>query len=155
MRVEVQNLSQWSKLDRRFFAFISKAVVTVPNDRPLAAARVDRDERDLVCRAFNDLREVDVDVVIYQRLKSKLPFRIGPETSGVSRLQSETPERHHRSRRLPARRLLVREQSHLRVERRILGHDNQVIDGIQSETDGVKRFVCGKAKWKMHLSRLK
>ena len=75
--------------------------------------------------------------------------------SGLPERRCEMRQARAISLCLPASGLLVLEQSHFRVERRILRHDNQVIDGIQSETNSVKRLVRGQAKWKMHLSQLK
>lgn len=47
--------------------------------------------------------------------------------------------------------LRVLEETHFRIERRILGNDDQMIDGIQPETDRVERFVGGGFEWKKHL----
>jgi len=45
----------------------------------------------------------------------------------------------------------VLEETHLRIERRILGNDDQMIDGIEPETDGVERLVGRGFEWKTHL----
>ncbi len=72
----MQHTSQRTKFDRCFFRLVGEPFVAIPDDRALAAARVDGDERDLVGRAFDDLGEVDVDAFVFQRLQAKLPFRI-------------------------------------------------------------------------------
>ena len=54
-------------------------------------------------------------------------------------------------RSLPAGGLLMVEQPYLCVEGRIFRHEDQVIDGVESEANGVKRFVYRKRKWKSHL----
>src|SRR6185369_5763672 len=68
--VEVQHLSQRSKFSGRVFRSVSKRVVTIPNDRPLATAHVARDKCDLVFRTFDDLREVEVHVLVAHCLKT-------------------------------------------------------------------------------------
>src|SRR5688500_8502718 len=61
VRVEMQHSSQGRKLGRRFLRFVSKPLVTVPDDGPFATARVDGDERDLVLRIFDHFGKVAVD----------------------------------------------------------------------------------------------
>src|SRR6185436_10803575 len=43
-------------------------------------------------------------------------------------------------------------EPHLCIEGRILRHHDQVIDGVESEANSVKRFVCRSGKWKLHSS---
>ena len=43
------------------------------------------------------------------------------------------------------------EDSYLRIERRILGYNNQVVDGVEPEPDSVERLVRGCFEWKKHL----
>jgi len=47
------------------------------------------------------------------------------------------------------------EQPHLCIEGRIFRHYDQVIDGVESKTNGVKWFVCRSGKWKLHSPQLK
>src|SRR6478609_2673832 len=43
-------------------------------------------------------------------------------------------------------------EPHLCIEGRIFRHHDQVIDGVESEANGVKRFVSRSGKWKLHSS---
>src|SRR6185369_9154427 len=109
--IEVQHSTQRTNLNRRFFGFVSEALVAVPNDRSLSAPRVDGDERYLISRAFDDLREIDVDAVVFQRFETKHAFLIRAKTSGVSSLQTQPAQCDHRGRGLPAGRLRVFEKT--------------------------------------------
>jgi hypothetical protein len=39
------------------------------------------------------------------------------------------------------------QQPHLCIERRILGHDDQMVDRVQAKADAVKGFVVRKLEW--------
>src|SRR6185369_13076276 len=43
-------------------------------------------------------------------------------------------------------------EPHLCIEGRIFRHEDQVIDGVETEANGVKRFVGRRGKWKLHSS---
>src|ERR1044072_4982660 len=44
------------------------------------------------------------------------------------------------------------EQSHLCIESRIFRHEDQVIDGVESKANGVKRLGWRSGKWELHSS---
>ena len=73
--------------------------------------------------------------------KSKETFRIRSKAPGVSSLQTQPSQCDHRGCRLTTGGLLVIEQPHLCIKAGILRHDDQVIDGVEPKTNGVKWFV--------------
>jgi hypothetical protein len=49
-------------------------------------------------------------------------------------------QRGHGRSRLPSSRLHVLSQANLRIESRVRGHDDQMVNGVEAEADGVKLF---------------
>ena len=92
-------------------------------------------------RAFNHFGKFDVDTLRLEGLETKLSFRIRTKPAGVSRVETQALQGHHRRGRLPARRLLVLEQTKLGVKRRIFRDDDQVINRVEAEAHRVERFV--------------
>src|SRR6185295_9287239 len=72
--VEMQYPPPRSQRYRSIFRCIRDTLIAVPDDRPLAVARIDDDESDLIASAFNHFCEFTIDSLILQCAETKLSF---------------------------------------------------------------------------------
>ncbi len=143
MSIDVQNATARCQIERRFIRSIREPFVSIPDDRALAGTRIDDDESDLILSAFDRFRKIRVDVFIAQRLQTELAVFIQTEPAHIRRLQSEPLQSHHRRRCLATGGFLILSEASLCVERRIFGHNNQMIDSVQAKAYRIKVAFTG------------
>ena len=83
--------------------------------------------------SFDNLNVVNIHALGFERRQTKLTFHVGPKSPGISCLEAQS---------FAVKPLVVAvcppaegmfEQPHFCIKRRILGHDDQVIEGIESK----------------------
>src|SRR5947209_2415486 len=130
VRVHVQHAPARGEVTWRFLLSVCEALVPVPDDRALARARVNDDEGDLVARALDDFGSLDINALRSQRLKPEAACVVRAEATGVSGSHAEALQARERCRRLTARDALVFDEANCRVELRVSGPDDEVVNGI-------------------------
>ena len=104
----------------------------IPENRPLAAARVDKNHRELIRRARCRRREHRVDAIHREALARLRPELIRAEAPDVTRLPAESCARRQRRRNLSARVPREPLQPLFRVARRVISDDSDEVDAVLS-----------------------
>src|SRR5262245_27577960 len=145
MSVKGENTAARRQFNGGHVGAIRATLVAIPANRPLSGTAVDDDKSCLIVSALDCPGELQVNTFIFQISQTEPAVGVGPEPAGIGSPETQPLQGHHGRSRLPTSRSLVFGEPYFRVKRRILGDDDQMIDGVEAEADNIEIFFLGQS----------